>query len=192
MRKIILASVSPWRKDILEKSRIPFTVEASDYEEDLSLAVSAQELVETLATGKAEAVAIKHENAIVIGADTVAEVDGEVIGKPYTAEKAISVLARLSGRTHNVHTGYCIIDSKTGERRSGVVTTKVTFRELPLEEIHAYVATGQPLNAGGAYTLQSGAAGFVSRIDGDFYSVIGLPLSTILEKLQELDVRQGT
>ena len=189
MRKIILASVSPWRKEILEKSRIPFTVEPSDYVEDLALNLSPRELVETLATGKADAVAIKHADAIVIGADTIADVDGEVIGKPYTAEKAIEILARLSGRVHDVHTGYCIIDSKSGERRSGVVTTKVTFRALSEEEIRSYVATGEPLNAGGAYTIQGAAASFVSRIEGDFYSVVGLPLATIMEELAKFGVR---
>ena len=188
MRKIILASASVWRREILEKTRIPFTVEVSDFKEDLTLDLSPEELVETLATGKAETVAIKHTDAIVIGADTIAELGGEVIGKPYTPEKAIEVLSRLSGQTHNVHTGYCIIDTKTGERRSGVSTSRVTFRVLTKSEIAVYVATGEPLLAGGAYTIQTGAASFVSHIDGDFYSIVGLPISTIVLELAKLSV----
>ena len=188
MRKIILASASTWRRDILEKAHIPFVVEASDYEEDLTLDLSPQELVETLATGKAEAVAVKHSDAIVIGADTIADLNGEVIGKPYTPERAAQVLERLSGRTHEVHTGYCIIDVKTGRIKSGVVTTKVTFRSLSTAEIQAYIATGEPLSSGGSYTIQGGAASFASRIEGDFYSVVGLPLSTIIQELEGFGV----
>jgi septum formation protein len=188
MRKVILASTSRWRKEILEKSRIPFVVEPSDYEEDMTLKLSPKELAETLATGKAEAVAIKHNDEIVIGADTFIEFEGEVLGKPGTKEKATSLLRRLSGKTHPIHTGYCIIDTKTGERHSGTVTTRVTFRDLPEDEIDAYVATGEAENAGGGYTLQSYAAGFVSHIDGDFYNIVGLPLWKIIEELRHFGV----
>ena len=188
MRKVILASASTWRRDILEKTHLPFTVEASDFEEDLTLNMSPEELVETLATGKAETVAVKHADAIVIGADTIAELNGEILGKPYTSEKAIEVLSRLSGQTHNVLTGYCIIDTKTGERRGGVSISRVTFRTLTRAEIDAYVATGEPLNAGGSYTIQTGAASFVSHIDGDYWSIVGLPVSTIVEELAKLGI----
>ena len=188
MRKIILASSSKWRRQILEKSRIPFIVEPGDYEEDMGMQLSPRELAETLATGKAESVAIKHTDAVVIGADTLVEFEGGVIGKPHTPEKATQTLERLSGKTHSIYTGYCIIDTKTGGRRSGAVETRVTFRNLPSQEIADYVATGEPLNAAGAYTIQDSAAGFVSHIEGDFYNVVGLPLATILEELYRLEV----
>lgn len=192
MRKVILASASRWRREILEKSRIPFTVEPSDFEENMSLDLSPRDLAQTLAIGKAEAVAINHTDAIVIGADTLVEFEGAVIGKPYTAENAIEILKRLSGNTHTIYTGYCIVDAKSGERREGVVETRVTFRDLSDSEIMNYVATGEPLNAAGAYTIQGFAAGFASQIDGDFYNVVGLPLSTILEELAKFGISYGT
>jgi septum formation protein len=189
MRKIILASTSRWRKEILEKSRLPFVVEPSDYEEDMTLALAPRELAETLATGKAEAVAVRHADAIVIGADTFIEYDGGVLGKPGTKEKAKEVLRNLSGKSHPIHTGYCVIDTKTGEHRSGTVTTIVTFRDLPEDEMDAYVATGEAENAGGGYTLQGGAAGFVKHIDGDFYNIVGFPLWKIIEELRHFGVQ---
>ncbi len=183
-RKIILASASLWRREILAKARIPFVVEASTFEEDLSLQLPTEKLVQKLAEGKAATVALRHGNAIVIGADTLAEYRGKVLGKPRNAAHARDILKNLSNKTHRVYTGYCIIDTKTGKRRIGACLTRVTFRRLPQEEIDAYVATGESLNAAGAYTIQNGAAGFVKHIEGDFYNVVGLPLATILDELR--------
>lgn len=188
MRKIILASASVWRRQILEKTDIPFTVEVSDYEEDLNMQVAPRDLPIILATGKADTVASRHHDAIIIGVDTIAVLDGAVIGKPYTPEKAFEILRALSGKIHTVFTGYCIIDTKSGERVADVVETKVTFRALSDAEIHAYIETGEPLLAGGSYTIQGRAASFVSRIEGDFYSVVGLPLSKIIEELAKFGI----
>jgi len=188
MRKIILASASVWRKEILEKTGVPFIVEVSAYEEDLHMQVAPRDLPAILATGKAETVATRRPNAVIIGVDTIAVLDGQVIGKPYTPEKAREVLHAFSGRTHSVFTGYCIMDTNSGEKVSGVVETLVTFRALSGAEIEAYIETGEPLNAGGSYTIQGRAASFVSRIEGDFYSVVGLPLATIVEELAKFGI----
>lgn len=189
MRKIILASASKGRKFVLEKSGLPFIVERSDYEEDMTLRLPPARLAKTLAIGKAESVAVKHDNAIVIAADTLVEFRGKVIGKPYTVKKATAQLKQLSGKTHDIFTGYCIIDAKTGKKHSGTVRTSVTFRKLSPREISAYVATGEPLNAAGAYNIENGAASFVSHIKGDFYNVVGLPLFKIMEELAIFGVK---
>ena len=166
MRKIILASGSPRRKELLEQLGLPFTIEPGDYEEDMTLQMPPAELAETLATGKAEAVAIMHDDAIVIGADTFVELDGAVLGKPHTKEKAEVMLKTLSGKTHQVHTGYCIIDTKTGMIHSGTKTAKVTFRNLSQEEIDSYIVTYNPLDKAGAYAIQDGGKAFISHIEG--------------------------
>jgi len=154
------------------------------------LALPPRELAETLATGKAEAVAIKHQNALVIGADTFVELDGAVLGKPYVAERAMDMLRQLSGKSHNILTGYCIIDTKNGMIHSGVETTRVTFRQLTEQEIADYVASGEPLLAAGAYMIQSGAAGFVSEIEGDYDNIVGLPVAKITEELRAFGIPQ--
>jgi len=184
MRKIILASSSPRRKELLERLGFPFTVEPGDYEEDMTLSLPPVELAETLATGKAKCVAIMHDDAIVIGADTFVEIDGTVLGKPHTAEAAVAMLQKLSGKTHQVHTGYCVIDTKTGETRSGTETAQITFREVSEREITAYVATGEPLDKAGAYAIQGGGQAFVSSIEGDYDAIVGLPLAKISEELR--------
>ena len=186
MRKIILASASPWRRILLERAGITFTVEVSDYKEDHSLHAKPLELVKLLAICKAEAVAIKHSNAIVIGADTLVEYKGQPIGKPATRTEAKRILKRLSGKTHSIHTGYCIIDSKTGKRHVGVETTLVTFRKLSTKEIESYIATGEPLAVAGGYGIEGGASSFASKINGDFYNIVGLPLARIVQELKRL------
>lgn len=191
MRKLILASASPRRKQLLETLGVPFTIEPSDYEEDMTIQLPPRELAEVLATGKAEAVAIKHADAVVIAADTFLEFDGKVIGKPYTAEKATATLRVLSGKPHFAHTGYCIVDTKTGEQFSGVETIRITLRELSDQEIADYVATGEPLLAAGAYMVQSGGAGFVEHLDGEYAAMVGLPLAKITPILKRLGVARA-
>jgi septum formation protein len=184
MRKVILASASPWRRTLLERTGIPFTIAVSDYEEDHTLKLTPLELVQHLAAGKAETVALLHADAIVIGADTLVEFKGKPIGKAKDARDARRILGLLSNKTHPIHTGFCIIDTRSGKRRVGVETTLVTFRKLSKREIDAYVATGEPLNVAGAYAIQGGASSFASRIEGDFYNIVGLPLARIVEELK--------
>jgi septum formation protein len=190
MRPIILASTSARRKEILERTGLLFTIEPSDYEEDMTLSLPPEKLVEELAIGKADAVAIKHNDAVVIGADTIVDLAGVVMGKPYTAEKAQEMLMRLSGKTHKVHTGFCIIDSKTGERRTGVETTLVTFKVLSKSEIAEYTATGESLLAAGAYMIQKKGRDFITQIEGDFDNIVGFPLQRIMGELQAFDIHR--
>jgi septum formation protein len=188
MRKIVLASSSPRRREILEMSGIPFTVEPSDYEEDMSLSLPPQELAVLLASGKAQSVALRHPNALIIGADTFVVLGAEVIGKPYTADRAKEMLRSLSDTWHQIITGYCIIDTRTGTNISGAEISRVKFKPLSDAEINSYIATGEPLDRAGAYAIQGGAAKFVERIEGNYLSILGLPLIKILKELEAFGI----
>lgn len=188
MRKIILASTSPWRRDIFKKIGVPFTVEESGYEEDLSLPLPPRKLVQHLALGKAKAVAARHKNAVVIGADTIAVLGKEILGKSGTGARARAVLKKLSGKKNIAITGLAIVDSKTGRSITRVEETNVYFRKLSDREIDAYVKTREPQNGGGGYTIQGAGAPLIRRIEGDFYTVVGLPLATLVQELKKFGV----
>lgn len=188
MRNVILASSSPRRREILEMSGLTFTVEPGDYEENMSLQLPPRELAETLASGKAKSVAIKHSDAVVIGADTFVVIDSQILGKPYTEERAKEMLRTLSDTWHEVITGYCIIDTKSGSEIVGTDITRVKFKPLSDREINEYVSTGEPLERAGAYAIQGGAARFVERIEGNYLNIVGLPLTTILKELEQFDL----
>ncbi|MDB5259744.1 MAG: maf [Candidatus Taylorbacteria bacterium] len=184
-RKIILASASPRRKELLAKTGLQFEVIPGAYEEDMTLAMRPHELAEYLSHGKALSVAALHADAIVIGADTFIVLDDELLGKPKTADEAKATLRKLSGRSHSVLTGVSIIDSKSKKKMSWVSETKVHFRDLADDEIEKYVATGEPMDKAGAYAIQGGAAAFVEKIEGDYYCVMGLPLDELCKALTE-------
>lgn len=188
MRKIILASVSPWRKKVLTEAGIPFTVEESGYEEDMSLALPPRVLARHLALGKANTAAARHADAVVIGADTFVVYRGALLGKPHTPKRAGEMLEMLSGKTHTILTGFAVVDSKTGKHISKTVGTRVKFRKLSPEEIAAYVKTGEPLKAAGAYVIQGEGARLVEKTTGDRNNVAGLPLSAVLETLGKFGV----
>lgn len=188
MRNIILASSSTRRHEIFNRSGIPFTVEDGGYQEDLTLPLPPSELVVYLAEGKAQAVAARHQDALIIGADTVAVRDGKVFGKAVSSEEAREMLKKLSGAVHSVFTGFVVLDTKTGHKVGRAVETKVTFRALSDEEIDSYVATGEPLGKAGGYAIQGAAAGFVGKIEGDIDNVVGLPLAALLEELAKFGV----
>ena len=212
MEKIILASQSPRRQEILSLGGYEYEVCVSSAEEQIPPEelenLTPQELVEKLARVKAEDVyrrtcsknmeksttdnqaADSVEEITVIGADTVVAVDGCVLGKPKTEDEAKQMLARLSGRTHDVFTGVCILwtDSDTQEELHGNTFhchTKVTFYPMTEEEIDNYVATGDCMDKAGAYGIQSGAAKYIQGIEGDYLNVVGLPLSKIYHVLRE-------
>lgn len=212
MEKIILASQSPRRQEILSLGEYEYEVCVSSAEEQIPPEelenLTPQELVEKLARVKAEDVYRRNcsknmkksttdnqaadsvEEITVIGADTVVAVDGCVLGKPKTEDEAKQMLARLSGRTHDVFTGVCILwtDSDTQEEIHGNTFhchTKVTFYPMTEEEIDNYVATGDCMDKAGAYGIQSGAAKYIQGIEGDYLNVVGLPLSKIYHVLRE-------
>jgi septum formation protein len=190
MRKVILASASERRADILKMSGVTFDVQPSDFEEDLTRKMPPKKLAEELALGKALSVSHSHSDAVVIGADTFVVVGKKILGKPGSVEKAKEMLRSLSGKKHSVITGYAIIDTRSGRRKSGVVETQVWFRKLSPREIDDYVRDGKPnpRELAGAYAIQAEGARFVTRIEGDFYAVVGLPIARILAELPSFGV----
>lgn len=191
MKKVVLASQSPNRKMILEQVGLKFEICPSDYEEDMTLKMLPIDLVRHLSEGKAKDVAKKYRNqdAVIIAAETIVAFENEVFGKPKTPEKAKELLSRLSGKAHSAITGFTIIDTNTGKAISKSVETKVYFKELLPEEIDAYIATGEPLQKAGAYGIQSMGALLVSKIDGDFTNIAGLPIFHVAEELKNFGIK---
>ncbi len=185
--KIILASASPRRRELLGIFGHPFTCIPAVGQEDKAGYASCEALTEALAIQKArEVAAAAGEDAVVIGSDTLVECDGVELGKPKDEEDAFRMLSALSGRSHRVCTGLCCI---RGEREiSAVEITEVCFRELSEREIRAYIATGEPMDKAGAYGIQGRASLFVEAIRGDYFTVMGLPLCRLGIMLKELGV----
>lgn len=189
MKKIVLASSSPRRKTLLAQIGLKFEIDPSNYEEDMTLDMKPVKLAEFLSLGKAEDVAKRHKNAVVISADTIVALDNEVFGKPHTPEKAKYMLQKMSGRAHSVITGFTIIDTETGKKISKSIETKVYFKKLSKEEIDAYIATGEPLDKGGGYAIQGLAALFVEKIEGDYFNVVGLPILAVTEEFKAFGIK---
>lgn len=188
MKKIILASASPRRKEILGITGLKFTVCVSDYEEDLHLSLRPRELARFLSLKKAEAVAHKYKNAIIIAADTFIVFKNRVLGKPHTDKEGEKMLKMLNGKAHAVITGFTIIDTGTGKKLSRSVETKVYFKKLSIEEILAYIRSKEPLDKAGAYAIQGLGAVFIEKIEGDFFNVVGLPLCALTQGLRQFGV----
>ena len=172
---LILASGSPRRKELLSLYTTDFTVCVSDFDESAVTADTPAQLVEKLARGKCLAVAAQHPGAVVLGCDTVVDVDGTVFGKPRDAEDAKRRLRALSGSTHLVHTGVCVSDGQRTESFGD--TCRVRFFPISEEEIDAYTATPEPYDKAGAYAIQGRAALWLDGIEGDYYTIMGLPVS---------------
>ena len=192
--RLILASTSPRRRELMGALGLLFEIQPSDFDEDaVPVGDSApEEWVVTLAAGKALAVALQTQgDAIVIGADTTVVLDGACLGKPKDPVDACRMLRRLSNRTHTVCTGLALIKVADGTPQppvTDVVTTKVTFDELTDHVIEAYVATGEPLDKAGSYGIQGKALSFIPRINGDYFNVVGLPLNRLVALLAEFGV----
>jgi septum formation protein len=184
---LILASASPRRAELLKQVGVPFRQVVSGVDEDLHDPVDPEDHVRELSRRKAEDVARQMSSGIVLGADTVVVLDGEILGKPAGKGEAAQMLLKLSGRAHEVFTGLTLLDVAPGFSVSDVERTEVSFRELSQEEIAAYVATGEPLDKAGAYGIQGKGALLVSGIKGCYYNVVGLPLAKLLELLHRLE-----
>jgi septum formation protein len=185
--KLILASASPRRAEILHDAGIPFTVLSSAVDETPFPNESAHDLVQRLASAKAELVAARAVGpAIVVAADTAVLVDDHILGKPRTTDDARHMLTRLSGRTHSVITGVTLIRLPDAERRSFVETTQVHFGPLSPDEISRYLATAEPFDKAGAYAIQGRAGRYIPRIDGCYFNVVGLPLARLYQALADL------
>jgi len=184
-KKLILASQSPRRADLLRLIGLEFTVVASRLNEDDEEYTVPEVQVLELAHKKAEKIAETIEEGIVVGADTIVVLDGQIMGKPRDEAEAAQMLKRLSGHTHTVLTGFTIFHQPSHLYRDDYEKTEVTFRDLSEKEIMAYIATGSPFDKAGAYGIQDHSAIFVKRIDGCFYNVVGFPVSRFYESLQK-------
>ncbi len=182
--KVVLASGSPRRRELLAKLISDFEVLVVEVDEEALTLDDPFETAERLAVAKAKAVAPLRPEALIIGGDTVVALNGEQFAKPKDAADAFRMLRALSGQTHVVATGICLVTPKSVQ--SFHDKTFVTFRELTDEEIAGYVATGEPMDKAGAYAIQGGAAGFVVSRKGSESNVIGLPLEALSEPLKEL------
>ncbi len=185
---LVLASASPRRRELLERTGVPFTVVPSEAEEAPHEPGATPESTCLLNAGrKVEAVAAGLSyRAIVLGADTIVVVGGLVLGKPVDGIDACRMLSLLSGRSHRVMTGCVLMDTGTGEKVSFVTTTEVVFKTLEVDEVVGYVATGEPLDKAGGYGIQARGAFLVSRVNGSYTNVVGLPLAEVLDALAEL------
>lgn len=185
--KLILASGSPRRRELLEKMGLTFAVYPSNQEEILQPGFTPQQEVVSLSEQKAQAVyKLAPENGVVLSADTVVVLDDKILGKPVDTEDARIMLRALSGRSHKVLTGVTVMGPKGME--SHCEETVVRFKKLSEKEIDCYVATGEPMDKAGGYGIQGLAAMFVTGIEGDYYNVVGLPLCSTMEMLRRVGI----
>jgi septum formation protein len=185
--KLILASSSPRRAEILRNAGISFSVLSSAVDETPSPNESRNALVLRLANAKAELVAARAVGpAIVIAADTVVVLDNKILGKPRSTDDAHHMLEQLSGRTHSVLTGVSLIRLPDASHIEFVESTQVHFNSLSAEEISMYLSTGEPYDKAGAYAIQGRAARYIPRIEGCYFNVVGLPLARLVSSLHEL------
>jgi septum formation protein len=185
---IILASASPRRSELLKQVGFEFEIIPSQADEREIAGESPEEHVIRLSLDKAREVSTRDDidGRWVIGSDTIVLRDTEILGKPADKEDAARMLRSLSGRTHQVLSGYAILDRGTGENRTAAVTTRVTFRSLTDAEITGYIATGEPTDKAGSYAIQGLGAFMVSRIEGSYSNVVGLPLCEVVQALETL------
>ena len=205
--KLILASASPRRAELLRNAGIPFVVQPAEIDESRRPGEAPITYAERLAAEKARAVAAKNPEALVLGADTIVTVDRQVLGKPRDAEDAARMLRLLSGREHQVTTAVCLIGppqvssfkfrvssvkSETGDLKPETAfeavrqeTTQVFFRPITEQDIGWYVATGEPMDKAGAYGIQGGASRWIERIVGCYFNVVGLPVPLVWTMLRE-------
>lgn len=179
--KIVLASGSPRRRELLTQAGIEYTVDPADIEE-VTIETLPAKVVEDLSRQKALAVAAKHKGETVLAADTVVAFDDKILGKPSDEEDAFKMLTELSGRTHQVYTGVTIVD-EAGTVKTFSECTEVTMYENTKEAISAYIASGEPMDKAGAYGIQGLGAVLVEKINGDYNNVVGLPLARVYRVL---------
>jgi septum formation protein len=181
---LILASTSPFRKTLLEKFNIPFTTVSPEVDEAALVTEDAQQLVSRLAEEKAKAVASLHPNALIIGSDQVATIDGKIIGKPGSREKAIEQLSQASGKRVTFHTGLCLYNSHTQKSQLCCEPFHVHFRSLDKEQIERYLDIEQPYNCAGSFKSEGLGIALFKRLEGDDpNTLIGLPLIRLVDML---------
>lgn len=193
MAEFILASGSPRRKELLTAVGLEYMVlvpiaDESSVPKDMSVDLYVQELALLKAAAVAK-VAVTRQDAVIIAADTIVALDGEILGKPKDEEDAFKMLKSLSGRKHDVYTGYCLMRERDAFTVCKSVKTEVYFKELDDDLIKRYIATGEPMDKAGAYGIQGKGALLVEKIDGDYFNVVGLPISSLSDTLKnEFDI----
>jgi septum formation protein len=186
--RVVLASASPARLAVLRGAGLDPEVIVSGVDEDSDSAATTGELTALLSAAKAAAVAATQASGVVIGCDSMLDLDGVALGKPADAEEAIARWQAMRGRTGTLLTGHCVIDAATGQRASGVASSVIRFGAPTDEEIAAYVGTGEPLGMAGAFTIEGLGGWFVDSIDGDHNNVIGISLPLLRALLLDLNV----
>lgn len=186
MKRLILASGSPRRKQLLERVFLSFDISVSKVNESYDESLTASEVVEILAIRKAREVAKRFPAAVVLGADTIVSSGDEILGKPTDADQAKQMLSMLSGRTHTVYTGVAIVHSERTCRFYS--KTDVIFHVLTEGEIEQYIASGEPFDKAGGYGIQGFGATLVKEIRGDYYTVVGLPVSETVRALKSFGI----
>ena len=191
---LVLASASPRRQELLRNAGIPFTVSPSNVPEQPQAGEKPRDCAERLAREKALAGFAQHPSQPVLGADTIVVIDGEMLGKPHDEADAMRMLRLLSGRTHEVITGVCLVGPQlrtenqkleTGFEETRSEVTLVTMTTLTDDDIRAYIASGEPMDKAGAYAIQGRASRWIPRIEGDYFNVVGLPVALIHSMLQK-------
>ncbi len=188
MKRIILASNSPRRRELLENIGLNFEVIPDDTPEPMDGFDLPEETVMFLARFKGENIAArlgKTEDAVIISADTVVAIDNQILGKPKSKEEAFEMLNALSGRQHSVYTGVYIRENITKKSANFYEKTEVYFKNLDINEIKDYINTGEPMDKAGAYGIQTYGSLFVEKINGDYFNVVGLPICSLGKKLKE-------
>ena len=194
MIDFILASGSPRRKELLELMGLEFKVIVSQADEDsVSKDLKPGLYVQELALLKASATAkevLRNKNAVIISADTIVTLDGQILGKPKDEDDAFNMLSKLLGREHEVYTGYCVMRISDGKAVCGKVRTKVKFKDLSDDKIRGYINSGEPMDKAGAYGIQGLGSLLIEKIDGDYFNVVGLPISALADTLEdEFDIK---
>lgn len=184
--KLILASGSPRRSEILNAVGWEFEKHVADIDETEKLGENPADYVQRLAKEKAQAVALNYKTALVLGADTTVVIDEQIIGKPVDLDDARRMLRMLSGREHQVLTGVALVKGEV--TKIGLQTTKVTFNKMNDDEIEYLIKNGEPLDKAGAYAVQAQAALFIEKIEGDYWNVVGLPINLVYRLVKEMEI----
>ncbi|MGL5316279.1 MAG: Maf family protein [Peptostreptococcaceae bacterium] len=182
---IILASASPRRKEILENTKLKFRIIKSEVEEVIVEGESPQQVVMRLSFEKCMDVASKHESSLVIGADTIVVLDGMILGKPKDEDEAYEMLRKLSNNVHQVITGISLINLEGNKKIIDYVVSNVKFKDLSEEDIKDYIQTNESLDKAGAYGIQGYGALLVDEIQGDYFNIVGLPISRVSDLLKK-------
>lgn len=186
MARLILASSSPRRRELLQQLGLTFDVFSPDIDETVWSGESVAAYVERLACSKAQVILEQYPDAVVIAADTSVSLDEKILGKPESKQHAFDLWKTLSGRKHDVFSGVCV---RTSTKKSSIVVqTQVEFQHFSLDDMESYWATGEPIGKAGAYAIQGIAARYIPRIDGSYSNVVGLPLYETVQLLKAVKV----